>query len=345
MAGRDATEVPASDPLRVGLVGVGRIGALHARTVAALPGARLVRVFDADPLVAGAAVGPGVEVARDETDVLTAADVDAVVIASPTPEHDRQIRRAANAGKAIFCEKPITLDLASTRAAMATVEETGVPFQIGFNRRYDPTFAALARSVRDDRIGRPETYRGVATDPTPPPESYVAVSGGLYVDMAIHDFDLARWIMGEVRTVHALGRALTDPLFERQDDIDTSIVTLEFASGALGVIHNSRRSSYGHEVRVEVFGSKGKVVGDDSVEPKLGFADAEGIHARHVAGFLERFADAYRAEVAAFVAAVVENRAPTPGPGDAVRALAIAEAANASRRRGEPVDLAQEDRT
>jgi myo-inositol 2-dehydrogenase/D-chiro-inositol 1-dehydrogenase len=334
-----------SAPVRIGVVGAGRIGALHARTVAALPGARLVRVYDADPEVAAAAAGPDVEVARDEAHVLTSADVDAVVIASPTPEHDRQIRLAADAGKAIFCEKPVTLDLASTRAAMAAVEASGVPFQIGFNRRYDPTFAALAEGVRDGRIGRPEAYRGVATDPAPPPESYVAVSGGLYVDMAIHDFDLARWIMGEVRTVHALGRALTDPLFERQDDIDTSIVTLAFASGALGVIQNSRRSSYGHEVRVEVFGAEGKVVGDDPFDPKVWRADADGVHARHVAGFLDRFAEAYRAELVAFVRAVAENRTPTPGPRDAVRALAIAATADASRRRGEPVDLAEEDRT
>lgn len=332
-------------PLRVGLIGCGRIGALHARTLAALPGARLTRVYDADPAAASAAAGADATVADGERDVLAAPDVDAVVIASPTPLHVRQIVTAAEAGKAVFCEKPVALDLAATREAMARVERLGVPFQIGFDRRYDPTFAAVARTVHEGGIGRPEAYRGLATDPAPPPEDYLAVSGGLFVDSAIHDFDMARFVMGEVRRVHALGRALVDPMFERLGDVDTSVVTLEFVSGALGVIQNSRRTVHGHEVRVEAYGSAGKVVGDDGVAPKAWRSDVDGVHAHHVASFLDRFAEAYRAELAAFVDAVRGGLAPTPGPRDAVRALAIAEAATASLARGEPVELAEEDRS
>jgi myo-inositol 2-dehydrogenase / D-chiro-inositol 1-dehydrogenase len=329
-----------NSPLRVGLIGAGRIGLRHAHNLLANPNARLVAVHDLDHGAAERAAAGVARIAADEAGVLEAADVDAVVIASPTPEHAGQIVRAAEAGKAIFCEKPVTLDLASTRAAMARVTALGVPFQIGFNRRYDPTFAAIAADVHAGAIGTPESYRGISTDAAPPPEAYIAVSGGLFVDSAIHDFDLARFVMGEISHVTTLGRVLIDPAFARHGDVDTAIVTLSFASGAIGVIQNSRRARFGHQVRVEVYGELGRVEGEDSHTPRIVRSDAAGVHTPHVAGFLERFAAAYRAEIDAFVANVRRGEPCTPGATDAIAALAIAEAATRSLASGAPEAVA-----
>lgn len=317
------------------VVGAGRIGALHARhLLGAVEGARLVMVVDLDDAAARRASGGVAEVGSDISTALSDPRVDAVVIASPTDKHVEQVQAAAAAGKAIFCEKPVAKTLGDTRRALASVESAGVPFQIGFHRRFDPAYAAVARAVAAGELGSLELFRSQSTDPAPPPEEYVAVSGGFYRDSVVHDLDAARFIAGEVTHVTALGRVLVDERFARQSDVDTSIVTLEFESGALGVVMNSRRTSYGHDLRIEVHGSTGKLVAEDERATKVWRYDGGGIHADFFGHFLTRFKDAYRLELEAFTSAVRSGVDPAPGPRDAIESLRLAEAAQASLESG-----------
>lgn len=330
--------------LRFGVLGAGRIGALHARHLfGAVDGAGLACVYDADEAAARRAAPGGVDVAADAAALLRRDDLDAVVIASPTPVHAEQVVAAAEAGLAVFCEKPVALDLATTRDALAAVRRQEVPFQIGLNRRFDPGFGALARAVREGRLGKPEMFRSLSSDPAPPPPAYVAASGGLYLDSAIHDLDMARFVMGEVTRVHATGRVLVADHFAEHGDVDTSVVTLEFDSGALGVIQNTRRTVYGYDLRIEVHGEEGKLVAEDARATKTWHFDADGIHADHVHYFLDRFRDAYRLELQAFVDDVRAGHTPSPGPADAEASLRLALAARDAQREGRAVELAPHD--
>lgn len=326
------------------VVGAGRIGALHARHLAgSVAGARLVMVVDADAATADRVAGsrPGVRTGTDIGDALAAHDVDAVLIASPTSLHTHQLRAAAAAGKAIFCEKPVANDLRETSATMAAVMAAGVPFQIGFNRRFDPAYAALGKAVHTGAVGTVELFRSQSSDPGPAPEAYIASSAGFFKDSVIHDIDTARFVAGEVERVTALGRVMVDPVYQRYGDVDTSVITLEFVSGALGVLMNSRRTVYGHDLRVEVHGSLGKVVAEDERATKVWNYDANGVHGDFYYHFIERFEGAYRLELQAFVDAVRTGAAPTPGATDAVESLRVAEAAERSLKEGRTVALAE----
>jgi inositol 2-dehydrogenase len=325
-------------PLGVAVIGAGRIGALHARHVAGgVDGARLVMVVDADEAVAQRAALGIAAVATDYREALAHREVDAVVIASPTTHHAEQLVAAAQAGKAIFCEKPVADGLRETTTAMAAVASAGVPFQIGFNRRYDPAYAEVARAVHAGELGRLELLRSQSSDPGPAPEAYIAASAGFFHDSVIHDIDMARFVAGEVERVTALGRVLVDPVYERYGDIDTSVITLEFASGALGVLMNSRRTVYGHDLRLEVHGQAGKLVAEDERATKVWRYGAGGVQGDFYYHFLERFREAYRLEVQAFVTAVRDGTTPEPGADDAVESLRVADAAVLSLREGRPV--------
>ncbi len=325
-----------------GVLGAGRIGALHARNLAgAVDGAHLVAVIDADPEAAQRAAYGRATVCKDVDALLEHPDVEAVLIASPTPLHAQQIKQAAGAGKAVFCEKPVALDLRETQDALAVVQETGVPFQIGFNRRFDSGFREVARAIHAGDLGRPEMFRSQSSDPTPPPESYVATSGGIFIDSVIHDLDIARFMMGKIVRVTALGRVLVAPYMETHSDVDTSILTLEFASGAIGVIQNSRRTVHGYDLRVEVHGERGKLVTEAERATQVWKYGEAGIQGDYVYYFLERFRDAYRAEVQAFVDAVREGRTPTPGAEDALEALRVALAATKSLKEKRPVEVSE----
>jgi myo-inositol 2-dehydrogenase/D-chiro-inositol 1-dehydrogenase len=331
-----------SKSIGFGVIGAGRIGNLHARHIAgAIDGAHLVAVMDADLGVAQKAAFGGAKITQDVNDIFNDSAIDAVLIASPTFLHAEQVKAAAKAGKMIFCEKPVDLDLAKTVEAMKLVDDTGVPFQIGFNRRFDPGYAELARAVKAGELGRCELFRSQSSDPAPPPEAYIKVSGGLYIDSVIHDIDTARFVVGDIKRVTALGRSLTDPVFERNNDIDTSVLTLEFESGALGVIMNSRRTVYGYDLRVEVFGEKGKFVTEDERATKVWKYHKEGIKGDFYYYFIERFRDAYRAELQAFVDAVRKGEKPAPGTKDAVESLRVAIAATRSLREGRPVEISE----
>ena len=330
----------SASTLGFAVIGAGRIGNLHARHLAgAVEGARLVMVMDADLVAAKRAAYGGALFTQDIGEALDHPEVDAVLIASPTNLHAEQITLAAGAGKAIFCEKPVALDLRETVEATNAVREANVPFQIGFNRRFDPGYAAVARAVKAGEIGKLELFRSQSSDPGPSPEAYIAASGGFYRDSIIHDIDTARFVVGEIERVTALGRVMVDPVYAKYGDVDTSVVTLEFASGALGVLMNTRRTVYGYDLRVEVHGEKGKLVTEDERATKVWRYHKDGIHGDYYHFFLDRFREAYRLELQAFVDAVREGRQPSPGSEDAIEALRVADAATKSLKEGRPVEV------
>jgi myo-inositol 2-dehydrogenase / D-chiro-inositol 1-dehydrogenase len=327
--------------VRVALVGAGRIGRLHARVLATeVPGATLVGVADA---VEGAArrVADELGVNRwtaDAPALIADPGTDAVVIASSTDTHRDFIEAAAAAGKDVFCEKPIALDLDATDRALAAVEAAGVRLQIGFQRRFDEGYRRAKELIAAGDLGTIEAIHDSLRDPQPPPRAYVATSGGLYRDMTIHCFDSVRWLMGdEVAEVYALATTAVDPMFAELDDVDTSIVTLRFANGGIASIENSRRSGFGYDVRTEIFGSKGALfVGDGRATPLLHLS-AAGVRGDHVADFLGRFGDAYAAELRAFVGSILAGTPPPVDGADGRAAMALAYAADRSRRENRPV--------
>ena len=325
----------------IGLLGCGRIGHVHALSLSQIKNARLTAVADAVP-EAAAALGEeyGAEV-RSAEDIISAPDIDAVIVATPTTFHYDQIHALAAAGKAIFCEKPI--DLSSTRAAecMAAVDEAGVSFLTAFNRRFDPSFDALQSRLAAGEIGAPEIVVITSRDPSPPPMSYITQSGGMIRDMMIHDLDMARFLLGEEPVeVFATGSCVVDPDIGAAGDIDTAVATLKTASGKICVINNSRRATYGYDQRIEVHGAKGMLKAANKLENLVEVAGTDGFtSAPNKHFFLERYADAYRAEMVAFIAALDAGSSPTPGIKDGVAAQRLADAAAKSIETGQPVRL------
>lgn len=330
------------DPVRIGVLGAGRIGRLHAENLARLvPGARVVAVADAriDVARAAAAACPGARAVEDSRRLVDAADLDAVVIASPTDTHAPLLEAAAAAGKHVFCEKPLDLDLERARVAADAVRRAGVLLQIGFNRRWDPSFRRIAESVRGGGIGDVHLVRITSRDPSPPPAEYVRSSGGLFLDMAIHDLDMARYASGrEVETVFAEGSVLVDPSIGHAGDVDTAAVTLRLDGGALALIDNSRRAVYGYDQRVEVFGSRGCLAAGNVTPTTVSRWDEAGQHREPpLPFFLERYRESYVEELAAFVRCIRDGHAPSPGGEDGLRALELAACAKRSWRERRPV--------
>ncbi len=327
--------------LRLGLLGCGRIGQVHARSIKALDGAQVVAVADAVPAAAEALAGAVGADVRDVEAILSAKDVDAVIIGTPTDSHFEQIMAAARNGKAIFCEKPVDMSVDNIRTCMEAVDAANVPFMTGFNRRFDPNFAALRTRINDGSIGAVELVTITSRDPSPPPVSYIERSGGLFRDMMIHDFDMARFLMGEefVR-LHAVGSALVDPAIGRAGDVDTAAVILTTANGRICQISNSRRASYGYDQRIEVHGSQGMLRAENQLESTVEIATKAGFRrdpAQHF--FLERYEAAYLAEMRAFINVVSGSTAADPGIIDGLKAQILADAATVSRETGQPVDL------
>jgi myo-inositol 2-dehydrogenase/D-chiro-inositol 1-dehydrogenase len=265
--------------------------------------------------------------------------VGAVIVASATDTHAELVIAAAGAGKAIFCEKPIDLSLARTDAAIAAVARAGVPMLVGFNRRFDPDFAEMHRRVAAGAIGSVEQVIVTSRDPGLPPLAYLKVSGGQFRDMTIHDFDMARWMLGEEPVeVFAYGAALVDPAVAAAGDIDSCMVLLRTAGGRMAHINNSRRATYGYDQRVEVFGSGGRLMAGNRVATTVEIADADSVRAdKPLHFFLERYADAYRIELDAFIDAVTDGTPMPVGAVDGRQALVLAEAALRSQQEGRPV--------
>jgi myo-inositol 2-dehydrogenase/D-chiro-inositol 1-dehydrogenase len=322
----------------VGVIGVGRIGRMHAELLARqVPGATLAAVHDPDA-AAAAAVGARV-CGLDE--LLGDPAVDAVAICSSTETHADLIVAAAQAGKAIFCEKPVSLDLAEVDRALAAVEAAGVPFQIGFNRRFDPAHQAVHEAVVRGDVGDPQLVRISSRDPAPPPMAYVRGSGGIFLDMTIHDFDMARYVTGsEVVEVFARGAVRIDPEFEAAGDVDTALVTLVHESGCLTAIDNSRQAVYGYDQRVEVFGSRGMASSENPLAHTAVVRTADGSSLATLPYFfLERYIPSYLREWAAFVDAVRTGSTPPVSGSDARAPLVIGLAAWQSLTEGRPVAL------
>lgn len=327
--------------IRIGLLGCGRIGQVHARTLRGIDDARIVAVSDALPEAAQAmAKATGAEV-RETDAILSAGDIDAVVIGTPTTTHFAQIEAATKAGKAIFCEKPVDMSVDNIRTLMAGIEATGVPFFTAFNRRFDPNFAALQARLRAGEIGAVELIQITSRDPAPPPIGYIKTSGGLFRDMMIHDFDMARFLMGEeFISLHAVGSSLVDPEIGKAGDVDTAAVTLTTASGRICQISNSRRASYGYDQRIEVHGQRGMLRAENMLETTVESATAEGFkRAPTLHFFLERYEAAYAAEMRAFIAAIAAGDAPNPSIRDGLQAQILADAAARSCETGHSVML------
>ncbi|MEQ8356010.1 MAG: inositol 2-dehydrogenase [Kiloniellaceae bacterium] len=320
--------------------GAGRIGQIHARNVAATGEAHLKYLVDVDhAAAAGLAAAVGAKVTDPDT-ALADPQVTAVIIASSTDTHADLIEAAARAGKAIFCEKPIDLSLTRTRACLKVVEDCGVPLFVGFNRRFDPSFAGLRESLAAGRIGKLENLTITSRDPAPPPADYVARSGGLFRDMMIHDFDMARWLLGaEPVRLYARGSVLVDPAIGKAGDVDSAVVVLETKAGVLCQIINSRRAVYGYDQRIEAFGAGGLLLAGNRDARSLEIWSDEGIGGeKPLHFFLERYAEAYRAEMAHFLACLAGRETPKVVAQDGLRALELAEAANDSLKSGGAVE-------
>jgi myo-inositol 2-dehydrogenase/D-chiro-inositol 1-dehydrogenase len=337
--------VVSAAALRIGVLGTGRIGRMHAELIARrVPGAALAAVYDVDPATAGAvAAGLGVEAARGVDELLGSPTVDAVAICTSTETHVELIEAAAAAGKAIFCEKPIAQEIEQVDRALAAVDRSGVLFMVGFNRRFDPAHRSVREAVASGAVGDVHVLRITSRDPEPPPAAYVRVSGGIFRDMTIHDFDMARYVTGsDVVEVTAHGAVRIDPMFAEAGDVDTAVVVMTHENGALSVIDNSRRAVYGFDQRVEAFGSAGVAASENEPAHTGIRRTAVGLGGPPLAYFfLERYLQSYVDEWTAFVAAVRDAGAsPVPGA-DGRAALVAALAADRSLHERRAVTVAE----
>jgi myo-inositol 2-dehydrogenase/D-chiro-inositol 1-dehydrogenase len=324
--------------ITVGVIGAGRIGTLHADNLIRMQGVRLKTA--ADPyIIPEDWVRRGVDPVRDPAEVIDDREIQSVLICSPTPTHADLTEAAARAGKHVFCEKPIALDPARIRQTLEVVRSAGVKLQVGFNRRFDPTFARVRQAVVDGEVGDVHLVKVVARDPSPPPIEYVSASGGMFLDMTIHDFDMVRFLSGaEVVEVHAYGAVLVDPAIGDAGDIDTAVVTLKLDNGALAVIENSREAVFGYDQRVEVFGSKGGMEALNESPCQVRMRSSGGVRADNpLYFFLERYQRSFVAELEAFFDSIRDDREPPVTGRDGLIPVLIGLAAARSMREGRPV--------
>ncbi|MFT4288395.1 Gfo/Idh/MocA family oxidoreductase [Nocardioides sp.] len=330
--------------MRIGFLGVGRIGASHAAVVAGHPDVESVVLADADPGRARAAAERLGVTAADAIDDVLETGVDALVIATPTDSHAELIVRGAEAGLPVFCEKPVALDVAGTRHVRDAVCATGMPVQIGFQRRFDAGYVAAREALASGRLGELRRLHAITADPTPPHASYIPTSGGIYKDCLIHDFDVIRWLTGrEITEVTALGANRGAAFFGEAGDVDETVVLITLDDGTLGTLHGSRYNGAGCDVRLEVAGTEGTVaVGlDDHAALRSAESGVDFPAGEPYPTFWERFAPAYAAEISAFVEVVRDGR-PSPCPvEEALEALYVAEAATRSRVEGRKVEVAE----
>ena len=328
--------------LKVGLLGAGRIGQVHAAVIAAHEGSTLAAISDVYAPAAEELAAKYHAQVRSSDEIIADDAINAVLIATSTDTHSDLIEEATQAGKAVMCEKPVDLSLERARGCLKAGSATGRPVMIGFNRRFDPSFAAIRDSLAAGQIGKAELLSVTSFDPAPPPVEYIKVSGGMFRDMMIHDFDMTNFIMGETPvSISASGACLVDPEIGRAGDIDTAVVTLSYADGKLAVIKNSRRAAYGYDQRLELLGADGLLQAQNMLENTVVKSTGQGvISAKPTYFFIERYMPAYKAEWAAFVAAVQEGDDMPVSLQDGVHALAMAEAAQRSFDSSRPVRLA-----
>ena len=333
--------------MKIGIIGAGRIGKVHIRNISLfVPGMEIKTVADpvANEETAAYAEQFGIQnVTKEAADILNDPEIEAVVIASSTDTHAKYIIEAAQAGKHIFCEKPIDYDIARVHEAINAAKTAGVKLQIGFCRRFDHNHRAVYEMVRAGKVGEPHLIRISSRDPEPPPIAYVKVSGGIFYDMMIHDFDMARFLAGdEAEEVYAAGAVLVDPAIGEAGDVDTAAVTVKFRSGTIATIDNSRKAVYGYDQRVEVFGSKGVAMNGNDVPNTATFADAAGtVGGTAFQVMWDRYERAFVEEMKAFADAV-ENDVETPVTGmDGLYPVLMAAAATKSLKEGRPVKISE----
>jgi myo-inositol 2-dehydrogenase / D-chiro-inositol 1-dehydrogenase len=330
----------------IAVIGAGRIGSIHAENIATrIPGAHLAGIADVN-LAAAQQLGRQLHcaaVASEYRELLASPGVQAVAICSATNSHAEIIEAAAAAGKQIFCEKPIDLDLKRIRQALGAVAKSSVKFQVGFNRRFDPSFAKLRELVGEGKIGQPHILRITSRDPAPPPISYVKISGGIFLDMTIHDFDMARFMTGsEVEEVYAIGGAMVDPEIGRAGDVDTCVITMRMQNGMLATIDNSRQAIYGYDQRVEVFGSGGMATVSNRTPDNHILIDGNGLHSsKPQFFFLDRYQESYVIEMREFVDCVLNDKSPSVGGQDGLAPALIGLAAKRSLVERRPVLVAE----
>ena len=332
--------------LRIGVIGAGRIGKIHAENLATrVACVEVAAIADVD-LKSAQELAARLHVPQALADyhaILADASIDAVAICSSTDTHAQIIIEAAQAGKHIFCEKPISHDLAKIDAALAAVEKAGVKLQIGFNRRFDPNFAHVREMVAQGKIGAPQIVRITSRDPAPPPISYIKLSGGMFLDMTIHDFDMARFLTGsEVLEVFTSAGVMVDPAIGEAGDVDTAVIILRFANGAIGTIDNCRKAVYGYDQRVEVFGSGGMLQALNNTPHNDIYAHAGGVEvAKPLYFFLERYTESFVAEMKAFCKSVVEDTQTLVTGSDGRIPVVIGLAAKKSYLENRPVKLSE----
>ena len=334
------------DIVRVGIIGAGRIGRVHAQSIAyGIPEARIVAI--SDPFFSSAekaAKDFGIPLAvADYHEILNNPDIDAVLICSPTPTHADIAMEAARAGKHIFCEKPVDTTIAKILQTKKVVEEAGVKMQIGFNRRFDHNFNRIHTLGKDGSLGTIQMILITSRDPEPPSPEYAKSSGGMFLDMTIHDFDMAVFQAGsEVTEVYAVGAVTVDPEIGKAGDIDTAIITLKFANGVLGVIDNCRQAVYGYDQRVEVFGTKGSAVADNDTETSVKISTKDAVcKDKPLYFFLERYMRSFQAEMKAFIDSILNEKPVSVSIDDGLRPILIAMAANKSLKENRPVLISE----
>jgi myo-inositol 2-dehydrogenase/D-chiro-inositol 1-dehydrogenase len=345
----DAIRTGQMKKLRVGIIGAGRIGKVHAQTVMGSTCAVVAAITDINRSAAEqVAKQCGIEsITGTSEEMLERSDIEAVLICSATDTHAEFIVKAADAGKHVFCEKPIDYDLARIDSALASVESAGVKLQIGFNRRFDANFARVRRAVETGEIGDPHLMHIVSRDPAPPPISYIKVSGGMFFDMTIHDFDMARFVMGdEVEEIYAAAGVMVDPAIGKAGDVDTAVITLRFKNGAIGTIDNSRQAVYGYDQRIEVLGSKGSISAGNCYPNQALISTATEIRRDLPLNFfMDRYADSFAVELRSFINAVVEDKPPLVSGHDGRLPVLMGMAAMRSCKEGRPIRLPEVDST
>ena len=333
------------DPNSIGVafLGVGRMGQTHIQNLAGIGNVRVIVVADEDPAAAerGRAIARAGRATTDAHDAITDGAVDAVVISTPTSTHAALIEAALRAGKAVWTEKPIALDLVETNRLVELWRATGLPVQLGFMRRFDPGYVRAKELIVAGELGRIEQFRAYSRDTYPPSADFIKHSGGSFLDMSVHDFDLARFLVGEVDEVSSWGNVLIDQRFGDGDDIDTAVTMLRFQNGALGVVEMSRRSAWGYDIRTEVAGATGKVVVEAPHKTALTFSRRFGFEGDHFESFPDRFEAGYRLELEAFFETLAVGGTPDPGPDEALETLRLAIAARRSWSEGRPIAVAE----
>ncbi len=332
--------------LNIGIIGAGRIGKVHMQSITYnVPTAKVLGITDVfkDGLQELADKYGIEKVYADYKEMLADKDIDAVLVCSSTDTHADISIEAAKAGKHVFCEKPVDLTPEKVKAVIDAVAEAGVKLQVGFNRRFDHNFAHVRSLINEGKVGNLELIKITSRDPEPPPAEYVAVSGGMFLDMTIHDFDMARFLAGsDVTEVYASATCLVDPAIGEAGDVDTAIINLKFENGALGVIDNSRRAAYGYDQRIEVFGSLGAAMASNDTPTNVTVMNGDGVTTdKPLYFFLERYMQSFRDEMVQFVDAVLNDK-PTPTTGlDGLNSILVALAAKKSVKEGRPVKISE----